>query len=139
MPPAAALFDDDDAAPRTMWIYLRIGVLYVAPALAVLIAAAAFVVLLRRVRRGVLSRAKAAWLYSTALLLPFAAIVVVWGVGELSSYFAAGGGEFVWDPGVSLRFLAGLLPLAGYVGVPIALLVIAFWAMMATGGRERGR
>jgi hypothetical protein len=121
-----------------MWLYLRIGVLYAAPALAVLIAAAAFVVLLRRVRRGELERARAARLYAATLLLPLAAIVVVWLVGEASSYFAAGAGEFVWDPGTSLRFLVGLLPLASYVAAPIAVLVAAFWLTLALA-RDRNR
>jgi hypothetical protein len=119
-----------------MWIYLRIGVLYAAPVLAVLIAVVGFVVLLRRVRRGALSRGKAAGIYALALLLPLAAIVAIWGVGEMSSYFAAGGGEFAWDAGASAQFLVALLPVAGYVAVPIALLVVGFWLALAL---SRGR
>ena len=105
--------------------------LYAAPVVAIAAAIVYFVVLLRRVRRGALRRTKAAWLYSTTLLLPLATVVAVWGVGELSSYFAAGSDEFAWDGAASFQFLVSLLPLGAYVGAPIVALVVSFWATMA--------
>ena len=114
---------------------IRIGVLYAAPAIAILAALVAFVVLLRRVRRGALHRTRAAWLYSTTLLLPVLVVIVIWGVGELASYFAVASDLFAWDAQASLGFLLSLLPLGGYVAAPIALLVLVFWAIMAGSRR----
>ena len=108
-----------------MWIAVRIGVLYAAPIVAIVVAIAYFIVLFLRVRRGAISREKAALRYASVLLLPIVVIAVVWGAGELSSYLAAPQ-DYRWDAESSLSFLLGLLPLGLYVGVPIAGLVVLF-------------
>ena len=115
---------------------IRIGVLYAAPAIAILVAIASFVVLLRRVRRGALHPTRAARIYSTTLALPIVVVVVVWAVGEVSSYVSVAPEQFAWDAQASLGFALSLLPLAGYVALPIALLVVAFWAIMARARRS---
>jgi len=109
-----------------MWIAVRIGVLYAAPVAAIAIAIAYFIVLFLRVRRGAISRERAALRYASVLLLPIAVIVVVWGAGEISSYLAASE-DYRWDAEGSRSFLLSLLPLGLYVGVPIAGLVVLFW------------
>jgi hypothetical protein len=109
-----------------MWIAVRIGVLYAAPIVAILAAIAYFIVLFLRVRRGAISREKAALRYTSVLLLPIIVIVIVWGAGETSSYFAAPE-DYRWDPESSRSFLVSLLPLLLYVGGPILALVIGFW------------
>ena len=116
-----------------MWTILKIGVFYGAPIVAVVSAVAYFVVLLLRVRRAALTRSKAALRYAWTLLFPLAVVVTVWGTAELAGYFAAASDGFAWNPDASISFLLSLLPLAGYVGVPIAALNVAFWATLALG------
>jgi hypothetical protein len=114
-----------------VWFAIKVGVFYGAPIAAVVLAIAYFALLLIRVRRGALSRRKAAVLYSGTLLLPMAALLVVWGTAELASYFAVSSGRYVWDSSEALQFLISLLPLAAYVAIPIAILVVSFWATLA--------
>lgn len=114
-----------------MSLAIKIGVFYGAPILAVLLAIAYFAVLWVRIHRGAMSRAKAAVLYPGTLLLPIAALIVVWGTAELASYFAAGSDRYVWDGGAALQVLIGLLPIAVYVAIPIAVLVVLFWLALA--------
>ena len=109
-----------------MWIAVRIGVLYAAPIVAIVLAVAYFIVLFLRARRGAISREKAALRYTSVLLLPIIVIVIVWGAGEVSSYFASPQ-DYRWDWEASRLFLQSLLPLGAYVGAPIAALVIGFW------------
>jgi hypothetical protein len=110
-----------------MWIALKIGVLYGAPALAAVLAIAYFALLWVRVRRGALGCARAAALYPLALVLAPAAVALIWATAELASYFSVPAGGFVWDSGEALALLHALLPIAAYVGIPIAALVIVFW------------
>ena len=114
-----------------MWRAIKVGVFYGAPVVALVLAIACIVLLLVRARRGTLSRGRAAALYPLTLLLPVAALIVVWGTAELASYFAVSSGRYVWDGSAALQFLIGLLPLAAYVGIPIAALVVLFWAILA--------
>ncbi len=114
-----------------MWLAIKIGVFYGAPIAAVGLAIAWFALLLVRVRRGALSRGRAAALYPLTLLLPVAALIAVWGTAELASYFSVPSGQYVWDGSSAVEFLIGLLPLAAYVGTPIAVLVVLFWAILA--------
>jgi hypothetical protein len=114
-----------------MWLGIKIAVLYGAPILAVVLAMAYFAVLLVRVRRGTLSRGKAAALYPITLLLPFAAVILVWGTAELASYFTVASDRFVWDASAAWEVLIGLLPIAAYAGAPIAVLAVAFWLTLA--------
>jgi hypothetical protein len=114
-----------------VWLGIKIAVLYGAPILAVVLAIAYFAVLLVRVRRGTLSRGKAAALYSGTLLLPVAAVIVVWGTAELASYFTVASDRVVWDGSAALQVLIGLLPIAAYAGAPIAVLVVLFWLTLA--------
>jgi hypothetical protein len=114
-----------------MWIALKIGVFYAAPALAVAAALAWLALLYRRVRRGSLRRGRAAARGLWAFALPLAAVVAIWGVGEIASLYAAGPGPVAWDQAASAQFLRSLLPYAGYVALPIALLTAVFWAMLA--------
>ena len=128
-----------------MWLAIKIGAFYGAPILAVVLAIAYLAVLLVRVRRGTTSRGKAAAYYAGTLLLPIAAVIVVWGTAELASYFAVASGQFVWDGGAALQVFLDLLPIAIYVGAPIAVLVISFWLTLlvwkplANDGREQGK
>lgn len=112
-----------------MWIAVRIGVLYAAPIVAIVLAITYFIVLFLRVRRGAISRERAVLRYARVLLLPIIVVIVVWGAGEISSYLAAPQ-DYRWDAESSWTFLVSLLPLGLYVGVPIALLVIVFWLAM---------
>jgi hypothetical protein len=114
-----------------MWLAIKIGVFYGAPIVAVVLAIAWFAVLLVRVRRGAISRGRAAALYPATLLLPVAALIAVWGTAELASYFAVPSGQYVWDGSAALQFLTGLLPYAAYAATPIAVLVALFWAVLA--------
>ncbi|HEX6006231.1 MAG TPA: hypothetical protein VFZ14_19730 [Burkholderiales bacterium] len=114
-----------------MLLAIKIAVLYGVPVLAVLIAIVWFVVLFRRVRRGATSRRRAGALYVLTLLLPFAAVLVIWATAEISSYLAVGGNGYVWDARVTLDVLTSLLPIAVYVGAPIVLLAVAFWLTLA--------
>lgn len=114
-----------------MWLAIKIAVFYGAPILAVVLAIAYFAVLLIRVRRGTINRRKAAALYSSTLLLPVAAVIVVWSTAELASYFAVGSDRFVWDGSAALQLMIGLLPIAAYAGAPIAVFVLSFWLTLA--------
>ncbi len=120
-----------------MWIALKIAVLYGAPALAVALAIATFAVLWLRVRRGALGRAKAAALYPLALLLAPFAVALVWATAELASYLSVPAGGYAWDAGEALALLYALLPIAAYVGIPVAVLTVGFWALLWAQGRKR--
>ena len=113
-----------------MGTLVKIGTLYGAPLLAVLAALVAFAVLWLRVRRGAVTRARAAARCTWTLLLPVAAVAAVWEVAELSSYFAAPA-DYAWDGGAAAQVLLILLPLGLYAGAPIVLLIVAFWAILA--------
>ena len=106
-----------------MWLAIRIGVLYAAPALAVAIALIFFVRLWRRVRRSELPRGRAVARFAWTLLLPVVAVLLVWATGELASYFAVGAGAYVFDASTALQFLRALAPLAAYVLLPILLML----------------
>ena len=114
-----------------MWLWIKIAVFYGAPTLAVVLAVAYFAVLLRRIRRGAITRGKSASLYATTLLLPVVAVFMVWGTAELASYFSVGPGRYVWDVDAALDVLIGLLPITIYAGAPIAVLVVLFWLTLA--------
>ena len=114
-----------------MWLAIKIGAFYGAPILAVVLAITYFAVLLVRVRRGTISRRKAAILYTGTLLLPVAAVIVVWGTAELASYFTVASDQFVWNGSAALQLLIGLLPIAAYVGAPVAVLIVSFWLTLA--------
>jgi hypothetical protein len=116
-----------------VWITLRIAVLYGAPIAAVAAAIAYFALLLVRVRRGALGRARAAALYPLALLLAPAALAVVWVTAELASYFSVPAGGYAWDASEALALVYALLPIAGYVGIPVAALTVAFWFVLWAG------
>lgn len=108
-----------------MWLTVRIAVLYAAPVVAVVVAFAYFIVLWRRVRRGGLPPAHAVRSFAWMLLLPIVVVLIVWGMGEVASYFAVGGDQYAFDPAASGQFLWSLAPLAGYVLLPILLLLVA--------------
>ena len=114
-----------------MLLAIKIGVFYGAPIVAVVLAMGYFAVLLVRVRRGAIGRKKAAVLYSSTLLLPIATLVVVWSTAELAGYFAVPAGQYAWDGSAAVEFLVSLLPLAAYVGIPIAVLIVLFWSVLA--------
>jgi len=121
---------------RRMLLWLRIGVLYGAPALALALAAWLFWLLWRRVRRGALGRARAAALYPLALLLAPAAVALIWATAELASYLSVPAGGFAWDAGDALALLYALLPIAAYVGIPVAVLTVGFWVLLWAQGRK---
>lgn len=120
-----------------MWLAVRIAVFYGAPALALALALAYFAVLVLRVRRGTLGRARAAALYPLALLLAPAALALIWATAELASYLSVPAGGFAWDAGEALGLLYALLPIAAYVGIPVAVLTVVFWALLWAQGRKR--
>ena len=107
---------------------IRIGVFYGAPIAAVVVAVTYFFVLARRVRLGIIARPRAALRYALTLLLPVVVLIAIWATAELSSYFASAG-SLEWDRDASIGVLIGLLPIAGYVALPIIALNIAFWAI----------
>jgi hypothetical protein len=110
-----------------MLLWIKIAVLYGAPIIAVLVAIVFLVVLLLRVRRGAITRGRAAAVYPVVLLLPVATLLIVWGTAEIASYLAVPSGRYAWDASAALDVLVSLLPIAGYVAAPIALLVVALW------------
>lgn len=116
-----------------MLLWIKIAVFYGVPLLAVMLAIVYFVVLLRRVRRGAIARGQAAARYALTLLLPVAALLVVWMTAELASYLAVASHGYAWDINAALDVLVGLLPIAAYVAAPIAILVVAFWFTLALG------
>ena len=119
-----------------MLLWIKIGVLYGAPVLAVVLAIVYFVVLLLRVRRGSITPARAAARYPLVLLLAPATVLVVWGTAEIASYLSVPSGRYVWDAGAAWEVLVSLTPVAGYVVAPIALLVVAFWVTLALRARN---
>ena len=88
-------------------------------------------VLLVRVRRGAIDRKKAAVRYSSTLLLPVATLIVIWGTAEVAEYFAVPSGQYVSDASAAVESLISLLPIAAYVGISIAVLVVVFWSALA--------
>ena len=110
-----------------MWITLKIGMFYGAPILAVVLALLWFVVLLLRVRRGQITRPRAALCYGWALVLPAFAVLLIWLTGEIAGYFSSSVERFVWDPELSWQLLLGLLPIGLYVGAAILALQLLFW------------
>ena len=108
-------------------LWIKIAVFYGVPILAVVLAAVYFVVLWRRVRRGVIAGKRAATLYPLTLLHPVAAVLIVWATAELASYLAIASDDYRWDARAALAVLMDLLPIAAYVGAPIAVLVVLFW------------
>jgi hypothetical protein len=118
-----------------MLLAIKIGVFYGAPIVALLVAVVYFVVLFVRVRRGAIDGKKAAVRYSSTLLLPVATLIVVWSTAELAGYFAVPSGQYAWDGGAAVESFTSLLPLAAYVGMPIAVLVVLFW--LVSGRRQR--
>jgi hypothetical protein len=114
-----------------MLLWIKIGILYGAPVVAVVLAMIYFVVLLLRVQRGGMTSRKAAVLYPLTLLLAPATVLVVWGTAELASFLSVPSGRYVWDASAAWEVLVSLMPIAGYVAAPIALLIIAFWITLA--------
>lgn len=114
-----------------MWLSIKIGMFYGAPVLALLLALAAFIVLLLRVRRGRLSRRQAALRSLWTVLLPPAAVLLIWLTGEAAGYFSSTLERYVWDPDISLNLLRGLLPLGLYVAAAIAVLQVLFWIVLS--------
>ena len=114
-----------------MLLAIKIGVFYGAPIMALVLAVVYFAVLLARVRRGATERKKAAVCYLSTLLLPVAALIAVWATAELTGYLSVPSGQQVWDAGAAMESLISLLLIAAYVGIPIAVLVIAFWSVLA--------
>lgn len=110
-----------------MWLNIKIGIFYGAPAFAVLLALTVFIVLLLRVRGGRLSRRQAALRSLWALLLPVPAVLLIWLTGEVAGYFSAPRERYVWDSDISLQLLRGLLPLGVYVAAAISGLQLLFW------------
>lgn len=74
-----------------------------------------------------MGRKRAAALYSMTLLLPIAAVLVVWATAELASYLAIASDTYAWDADAALNVLISLLPIALYVAAPIAILAVSFW------------
>lgn len=109
-----------------MWLTLKIGMFYGAPALALLLALTALVRLGLRVRRGQLSRRQAALRSLWTLLLPLPAVLLIWLTGEVAGYFSSSLERYVWNADISLNLLRGLLPLGGYVAVAIGGLLLLF-------------
>jgi len=112
-----------------MPILIKIAILYGAPGLAVVLAVVAFVVSYLRVRAGKRTRASAIATYAATLLLPFLALLVVWLASDVSSFREAAPGASWSDYRPSIDLLKALLPLAGYLLIPIALLNVAFWVV----------
>jgi hypothetical protein len=119
-----------------VWIAFRIAVLYGAPVVAVAAAIAYLVALRLRVRRGALGRARAAALCPLALLLAPVAVAAIWATAELASYFSVPAGSYAWDAAEALALLDALLPIAAYVGIAIAVLVVVFWITLAAWKRS---
>jgi hypothetical protein len=120
-----------------VWTAIKIGMLYAAPIASLLFAVVWFVVSLLRVRRGQLTRLEAAGRYAGTLLLPPIVLLAIWGTGELAGRFSGATERFVWDPEASLQFLQSLLPLIGYMYIPVVLLNVAFWLSMAVSRSGR--
>jgi hypothetical protein len=114
-----------------MWIALKIGMLYGAPAAALVVALAWSVLTLRRVRRGSIDRARALWCHAWIFALPFAAVFAIWSTAEAASYFLFTGADFKWDAQGSLALLGVLVPVAGCLLGAMLVLHLALWAVLA--------
>jgi len=114
-----------------MWLTLKIGMFYGAPALALLLAFVALVRLGLRVRRGQLSRGQAALRSLWTLLLPLPAVLLIWLTGEVAGYFSSPLERYVWDADISLSLLRGLLPIGFYVAAAVGALLVLFWVALS--------
>lgn len=114
-----------------MWLNLKVGVFYGAPVAAVLLAIVACVALLLRVRKGRLSRCRAALQALWTLLLPVAAVLLIGLTGEAAGYFSSTVSRYAWDAGRALGLMQGLLPLALYVASAIAVVLLLFWTALS--------
>lgn len=114
-----------------MWLTLKIGVFYGAPILAVVLALVWFVLLLMRVRRGRITKPKAALRFGWTLVLPLLAVLLIGLTSELAGYFSSSAEHFNWDAAHFLDLLQSLLPLGLYVGAVIVALQILFWIVLA--------
>ncbi len=113
-----------------MWLNIKIGMFYGAPVLAVLLALAAFVVLLLQVRRRRISRRQAVLRYLWALLLPAGALLLIVLTGELAGYFSSSVARYAWDSDRTLGLLTGLLPLGMTVAAAVGVLQLLFWMVL---------
>jgi hypothetical protein len=64
-------------------------------------------------------------------------VALIWGTAELASYLSVPAGGFVWDAGEALALLRALLPVAAYVGIPVAALTVVFWITLWAAGRKQ--
>jgi hypothetical protein len=97
---------------------------------AILVAGAAlrvFVVLLRRVRRGSLGKAQAAFMLLPTLLLPVPYVFVVGFLYGLAN--ALGPGHSVWMGDAGVALVVTVLALFGGMG----MLNVVFWIMLLRG------
>ena len=109
-----------------MWLHIKIGMFYGAPVLALLLALAALVRLGLRVRCGQLSRSQALLCALWTLLLPVAAVLLIWLTGEAAGYFSSPLERYVWDAGISLSLLRALLPVGFYIAAAVGGLLLLF-------------
>ncbi len=114
-----------------MWLQLKIAVFYGAPIAAVLLAIVVLVLLLLHARSGRIPRRQAALQALWTLLLPAAAVLLIWLTGEAAGYFSSPVTRYVWDAQRALGLLQGLLPLALYVAAAVAALLTVFWITLS--------
>lgn len=115
-----------------MLLWVKISIFYGIPILAIVLAAAYFFVLRRRVRRGAITGERARRRYTLTLLLPIAAVLIVWATAEAASYLAVASDEYRWDAGAAFGLFIDLLPIAAYIGAPIAVLIVLFWLTISS-------
>ena len=100
---------------------------YAFPVMTIAAAVACFPALLRRFRRGDISRNQAARRYGFTVVFPILAMVALWAIVVWGKYQATG----IFSPGsqAALVSIQALFPAAAYFypWIPILALNIAFW------------
>ncbi|MBX3651380.1 MAG: hypothetical protein KF771_08390 [Burkholderiales bacterium] len=114
-----------------MWLNIKIGMFYGVPVLALLLALLVLALLWLRVRRGRMTRRQAVLRSLWTLLLPLPAVLLIWLTGEAAGYFSSPLERYVWDAGISLGLLRGLLPVGFYVAAAVSVLLLLFWSVLS--------
>jgi hypothetical protein len=116
---------------------IRIVALYAVPVIAVGLALGMFILLRHAVRRGATTLRRAIAWYATTAALPFVAVAILAAVAQWGSAWATG----AFDARAMAATFVELLPLAGYIAIPIVAMLVAFpiaaqRAATARGGRQ---
>lgn len=103
----------------------RVASLYLVPALGALTILVVFCVLMLRVQRRQIEVGAGAARFALTLVVPPAAVALLWAVTELGSWVLLGAG-YAFDARASLDTLLALAPIGLYLAGTVLLLLLAF-------------